>query len=127
MRGKKFARTLLQKAKNDFQALKLMTDPEGFTEEIFGFHAQQAIEKALKAWIDYLDLEYPITHNLKELFDFLKGHGIRIEGRKHYLKFNLYAVLFRNVSTEGKIGLIDRPDAIKRIKILLDKVEEVIA
>jgi HEPN domain-containing protein len=126
MRKLKHARMLLQKAQNDFKALQGMLDPEIFTNEIFGFHAQQAIEKALKAWIDYLGLEYPITHNLSELMDVLKEHGVRIEGRKHLLKFNLYAVLFRYVSTEGKIEPLDRETAISRIGVLLKEIGQLL-
>ena len=41
-------------ALNDFKALKGMTDPAIFSDEIFGFHAQQAVEKALKAWLSHV-------------------------------------------------------------------------
>ena len=43
------ARLMLQMAQKDLHAIKAMKDPEKFENEIFGFHAQQAIEKALKA------------------------------------------------------------------------------
>lgn len=42
---------LLQMARKDHQAICRMLDQEFFSEEVFGFHAQQSIEKALKAWI----------------------------------------------------------------------------
>lgn len=53
---------LLTMARKDLKALSGMTDADIFAEEIFGFHAQQAIEKALKAWLTWLDVEYPRTH-----------------------------------------------------------------
>lgn len=37
---------LLAAAGRDFRALQGMTDPGVFADEIFGFHAQQAAEKA---------------------------------------------------------------------------------
>lgn len=40
---------LLAAARRDFRALQGMSDPEVFVDEIFGFHAQQAVEKTLKA------------------------------------------------------------------------------
>lgn len=45
------ARALLEMAKRDHRALSRMLDRQDFAEEIFGFHAQQVVEEALKAWI----------------------------------------------------------------------------
>lgn len=42
------AQTLLRKAEADLQAIRHMADRFAFDEGIFGFHAQQACEKALK-------------------------------------------------------------------------------
>ncbi len=49
MRDLKTAQLLMHKARNDCAALEHMTDADKFSEEIFGFHAQQAVEKGLKA------------------------------------------------------------------------------
>ena len=40
------ARQMLTAATKDWRALAGMTDPNVFADEIFGFHAQQATEKA---------------------------------------------------------------------------------
>jgi HEPN domain-containing protein len=40
-----------------------MLDANDFPEEVFGFHAQQAIEKTLKAWIAVRRLAYPKSHD----------------------------------------------------------------
>jgi hypothetical protein len=37
-------------AKKDHRTPTHMLDAESLSEEMFGFHAQQAIEKTLKAW-----------------------------------------------------------------------------
>ena len=58
---------LLTAASRDFRALQGTMDPGVFADEIFGFHAQQAAEKALKAWLSALDVEYPRTHDLTML------------------------------------------------------------
>jgi hypothetical protein len=42
---------LLLMAGKDFDAMRGMVGCPLFADEIFGFHAQQAIEKALKAWL----------------------------------------------------------------------------
>ena len=45
------ARNFLSIAARDYRALCGMEDAEVFSDEIFGFHVQQAVEKALKAWL----------------------------------------------------------------------------
>lgn len=75
------ARALLDMARKDARALRGMRDPEVFAVEIFGFHAQQAVEKALKAWCAQRGITYPLTHDLSELLTLLRGRmrggGIR--------------------------------------------------
>ncbi len=44
------AELLLLMALKDMKAMDLMITPESIDDEIFGFHAQQAVEKSLKAW-----------------------------------------------------------------------------
>ncbi|MEO0455124.1 MAG: HEPN domain-containing protein [Cyanobacteria bacterium P01_A01_bin.114] len=55
------AKALLQAALRDLKALRGMTDAQIFADEIFGFHGQQAAEKALKAWIAALGERYLFT------------------------------------------------------------------
>jgi hypothetical protein len=45
------AEQLLLMVSKDIKAMDLMITPESIDDEIFGFHAQQAVEKSLKAWI----------------------------------------------------------------------------
>ncbi|MGH8647544.1 MAG: HEPN domain-containing protein, partial [Gammaproteobacteria bacterium] len=40
---------------------------------VIGFHAQQAVEKSLKALLVHHQIEFPKTHKLGELFDLLAG------------------------------------------------------
>lgn len=49
MQDHKNAVKMLKAAEKDFKALKSMTDESLFEVEIFGFHAQQTVEKLLKA------------------------------------------------------------------------------
>jgi hypothetical protein len=51
---------MLRLARRDLRAVQGMLDNrEMFPDEIFGFHAQQAVEKAAKAWLDGRGVEYP--------------------------------------------------------------------
>jgi HEPN domain-containing protein len=49
---------IFEMAKKDLSALEGMLNKQNFADEIFGFHAQQAIEKCLKAWIALLGSNY---------------------------------------------------------------------
>ena len=51
MRDPKNAQKMFNLALKDFKALQNMTDEVLFDIEIFGFHAQQTVEKLLKAWV----------------------------------------------------------------------------
>ena len=52
MSGPSEAPHLLRMARKDLQAMRALGDPKVADVETFGFHAQQAVEKALKAWLD---------------------------------------------------------------------------
>jgi HEPN domain-containing protein len=61
----KQAAAMLRIAHRDLAALRGMADVAVFADEIFGFHAQQAIEKSLKAWMCALGLSYPFAHQAR--------------------------------------------------------------
>jgi len=70
---------MLRLARRDLRAVQGMLDNhEMFPDEIFGFHAQQAVEKAAKAWLDGRGVEYPKTHDLDLLFELLTESGGQI-------------------------------------------------
>jgi hypothetical protein len=56
-------KTLLKKSAEDEQTMGLA----GLPPTQFGFHAQQAVEKLLKALSSERRISYPWTHNLKDL------------------------------------------------------------
>jgi len=62
------AEKMLEMAKKDLRAAAAMNDIVDFPDEIFGFHAQQAVEKALKGWLSYKLVVYPKTHDLEYCF-----------------------------------------------------------
>ena len=51
----KCARMLLDAAKRETDALRVMYRSDEISDEVFGFHVQQAVEKLLKAWIALLE------------------------------------------------------------------------
>lgn len=86
------ARQLLAAAQKDWRALTGMNDTEVFADEIFGFHAQQAVEKALKAWLCLLDIEYPHTHDISLLIRLIARAGQDVDLFFDLITFNPYAV-----------------------------------
>ena len=70
---------MMELARRDLRAAQGMAgDTVAFTDEIFGFHAQQAVEKACKAWMCGLGVVYPKTHDLDLLFHLLSESGVRV-------------------------------------------------
>ena len=70
---------MMELARRDLRVAQGMAgDTVTFTDEIFGFHAQQAVEKACKAWMCGLGIVYPKTHDLDLLFHLLSESGVRV-------------------------------------------------
>lgn len=72
---KRVAADLLTLANRDAQAMSALAVLPHIDFAIVGFHAQQAVEKALKAVMAAHGISFPKTHNLKELHDLLLEHG----------------------------------------------------
>jgi HEPN domain-containing protein len=120
------AKVMLSMADKDLKALTGMTDANMFAEEVFGFHAQQAVEKALKAWIAALGTDYPFTHDISRLLTILKEQGCPIEPFLNLVEYNAFAVQFRYEAFEHTEEPIDRMTAIKEVQKLVTCVHKII-
>jgi len=67
---------LLVKAAQDEFALSDWEKNKNAPPELYGFHAQQAAEKLLKAAIIAAGVTYPLTHRLEDLIELIKDLGI---------------------------------------------------
>jgi HEPN domain-containing protein len=63
---KEIPREWLKKAKDDLDVIKEIKDKKHLTNMV-AFHAQQAIEKSLKAIIDEFDLGFVKIHQIERL------------------------------------------------------------
>jgi HEPN domain-containing protein len=118
------ARQMLGFARRDFKALTGMKDEETFAEEIFGFFAQQAVEKALKAWLSAIGVEYPKVHDLKGLAQVLKKqHEAIPEELSSLLDLSDFAVQLRYDSYDAMGSGLDRETIIKKVSGLIETVE----
>jgi len=77
---KEFASLFLKKAKMDLGAIREMYDSDDVYDPVLGFHAQQAIEKAIKAVIAYKGIRLVKTHNLRMLVNICGDKGIDVPG-----------------------------------------------
>lgn len=122
------ARALLRMAHKDLNALTGMLDNALFADEIFGFHVQQAVEKALKAWLCAYDIAYPPTHDLARLLTLLERAGADVEQVWPLVQFTIFAVQARY--EEGLADLdepLERVIEIENVRALFEVVEKVIA
>ncbi len=131
MRGKCFmqhnpAELLLIKAEADLRALHGMQDATVFDDSIFGFHAQQAVEKALKAWLELLNVSYPKTHDLNRLIKLLSKQGVETEKLYELDIFIPYAVQLRYDVIEIDTPGLERAAAISIVESLLFLVDALI-
>lgn len=123
MPGLELARGLLAVARADAQALGAMGDPDDFADAIFGFHAQQAVEKALKAWLAVIGVESPHSHDLGRLIHLLEVHGVDAAPLYPFIDLSDFAVRFRYELPQGGEAALDRDSIIESVEDLLSRVE----
>ncbi|MGA8744825.1 MAG: HEPN domain-containing protein [Solirubrobacterales bacterium] len=67
------AAILARKAQGDAAAMHALADNVHITDEIIGFHAEQAVEKWLKALVGSRGVEFEYTHDLRHLIELAKA------------------------------------------------------
>jgi len=121
------AREMFAMARKDFDAIKAMVGQPAFADEIFGFHAQQAVEKAFKAWLSLIGCEYPVTHNLSALLAMLEERGCDVQRFRDLAKYNSFAVQFRYEQAEGLKLDMDRERIVREVTAVVGHVEGLIS
>lgn len=74
--GDDLARLLMEKAAGDEKILLRLIDDDDIPDDGLGFHAQQAVEKMIKAVLAHADVSYERTHNIAYLLTLLDGASI---------------------------------------------------
>ncbi len=116
------SRVLLAAAGRDLRALRGMSDTEVFGDEIAGFHAQQAAEKMLKAWLLLLGESFPLTHDLDYLIRRLEGREPDVGQFEQLVEYNPYAVQFRYEFFDADTVPLDREEAVRCLESLRQEV-----
>jgi HEPN domain-containing protein len=128
MKEHKPSSAMIKMAKKDLAALEGMLDDRvHFSDEIFGFHAEQSAEKALKAWISATGAEYPFTHDISLLMNTLIKSGVSMSEWADLLELESFGVQFRYEEIEMSDEPVDRIAVLKRVKQLISIVEESLA
>jgi HEPN domain-containing protein len=101
------AETVLLAAERDEQAFRKLAEDPTLHDSLAGFHAQQAVEKALKAVLAHAGVAFRRTHDIAELLDYLEDSGLPAPPHADRLdELNPYAV-------EMRYGLIE-PSGLDR-------------
>ena len=122
MSDQKCARALVKAAESDMRALQGMSAPEFFSDEIIGFHAQQAAEKLLKAWIALLGFTFPLTHDLGALLDMLSESEPDAKEFRGLIALNPFAVQFRYEGIGEEMEPLDRDSLVEELRLLHERV-----
>jgi HEPN domain-containing protein len=90
------ARRFLVVAQNDIKAFQRLADDVGIADASVGFHAQQAVEKCLKAVLALRSIKFRRKHDLDELLELFEQHGLPLPPMSDVLdELNPYAVTLR--------------------------------
>jgi len=111
---------LLQKAEQDIYVLDKMAGDENAPVEVFGFHAQQATEKLIKALLARNGVVFSRTHRLGELVDLATDNGIKLPaGIEFLVDLTPYAVEYRyDVTFDESYDELDKDDVLAQILAL---------
>lgn len=115
------ASRLLVLARRDHRAAELLRDQPEVGDGIIGFHAQQAAEKALKAWLTILGIDFPWTHDLSLLIHKLEEGGAEVRNLWALLDLNPFAVQFRYDILDDEP--LDHEATLAQVAALLNHVE----
>ncbi|MDP2784042.1 MAG: HEPN domain-containing protein [Sulfurimicrobium sp.] len=116
---------LLRIAQGDRDAFLVLKDSPNIRLPIACFHAQQAVEKTLKAVLTVKGIPFRRTHELSELAALLSDQGISLPVSPEQLDaLNPYAVVFRYDDTE--IETLSRDEVVEIVSLILEWAESII-
>jgi hypothetical protein len=108
------AQVLLIKAAED----EAILHSGGIPESILGFHAQQAVEKLIKALLSQLSVSFELTHNLGRLQTALEAAGERLPATPLLLsELNDFAVAYR-YELLFQFAAPDRAQLIETVRLI---------
>jgi HEPN domain-containing protein len=129
-RAHEHALMLLKKGKDDAYLLSRCIEDPMMPAWTLGFHAQQAVEKALKAVLADYGVEYPRTHSLALLLDLIQKQDATLPPDAFDLpRLTPFGVLLRydEEPDESEQLAFDRRWALECVRRTLEWAEKLLA
>ena len=123
MNADREASVLLTMAGKDIDLLRFIVSSGVIADEIFGFHAQQAVEKSLKAWIIGAGGTIDRIHDVRRLLIVLQDLGFDVDYYRELIPLNSFAVQFRYEAMEDEDVPLDRADTLNKVENLHEYVK----
>ena len=115
----------LRLADRDIKAFEVLSDDADVHLSVVSFHAQQAVEKCLKAALFAHEIEFGRTHDLVKLAHLLRGRGIVVSVSDSQLRrLSPFAVTFRY--DEADIESVAQEEAAKQVSSIRSWAEMVV-
>jgi len=107
--------------------MRALAAPKAADIETFGFHAQQAVEKALKGWLAAKGVLYPRIHDLDRLLDLLREEGAVVPPEFDALgALTDFGVAFRYEAYDEPDEPFDRTQMIAQVERLIDHLAQLL-
>jgi HEPN domain-containing protein len=117
IRSREHAELLLRKASQDLYVLERLSADLATPDEILGFHAQQAVEKMLKAALTNRAIRYGRTHDLTELLNLLQQHQFSVPADLEQVKqLTQFAVEFRYTELPPTFDRSGALEVVRRVR-----------
>ncbi len=121
------AALLLAKATTDVAAVEELIESDRITDEIVGFHAHQACEKALKSVLAAHEIRYRYTHDLAELVDQVRdGIGPLPQELDEIVTLTPFAVAYRYEDVPIDDDPVDRQELLTLIRRVCRWAEDLV-
>lgn len=124
MKQREQALLFIRKAAEDEALLAEVVSAARISNEIYGFHAQQAAEKLLKALLSEYGIPFPRTHNLRLLMDLLADAGHPLPSTLADLDLlTAYGTLFRyeDIPLETQLDRNAVLAMVRELRLLIEK------
>ena len=122
------AQRLRRKAAIDEQATIILIADASSADEVVGFHAQQAVEKLLKAALSHRQVAFKKTHDLVQLLNLVNATGIAIPPAvEESRRLGPYAVAFRYEDiAEDEAPALDRAWVVECVRTTREWVDRLL-